>query len=124
MYNIYAEVQDLEDYLKTEYEEDEYMEIERLLERASELIQARIMCRYDPDNIKTQEALKLATCAQAEYWLELGEGRDIEEKIDQLQLDDYSVTYMDGVGGGGLAPRAKNYLMNLGLLYRGSVIKW
>jgi hypothetical protein len=77
----YATPADLAAWLGTDAPEDS----ERLLRRASELLDANVYGAYavdsatglpaDPD---AAEALRDATCAQVEFWVEVGEAHDLD----------------------------------------------
>lgn len=95
-------------------------EIDRLLDRASELIDEITMLRcVDADNDDHTEARKLATCAQAEYWLQAGEPRGLEGSVQSYSVGSVQVTYGAGNRRPELASRARRHLMLAGLLYRG-----
>lgn len=92
---------------------------DRLLARASELIDGTVTSSFavdadtdlptDPD---VAAALRDATCAQVEQWLEVGEENDIDGLAGtQVSLTDYS-----GKRAPKVAPRAFRILQNAGLL--------
>jgi hypothetical protein len=91
---------------------------ERLLRRASELVDDVVRRPYGTDDsgIPTDadiaEALRDACCAQVEQWLEVGEAND----VDGLAGDQVSVTGYSGHRAPRLAPRALRILRNAGLL--------
>jgi hypothetical protein len=66
------------------------------------------------------ETLKLATCAQEEYWMNVDESLSI---VGDLTGSGSGNTRMDFSNGRQqrLAPRAKSFLSTAGLLYKGSV---
>ena len=98
---------------------------ERLLARAGELIEYAVR-----DNLKVNAniivmakqtlALKLATCAQVEYWLNAGEDTAVSRQIKSYSSGDISVTFADGTETmDQLSKRSRMYLNKLGLLYKG-----
>lgn len=87
---------------------------DRMLKRASELIDYATLRRYDLGNPDHVEALKRATCQQVEFWLEVGEGLDVAGVGGQMSVDGLSYTLP-----GRLAPRAYQTLFMAGLLSRG-----
>ena len=117
----YATEQDLADYLGVSMA-DLPADAERLLQRASEEIDYWTLGRASEG-----EATKLAACAQVEWWLQLREtlGTDLAglDNIRSFSLGKWSMTFGDGASGGGgmrgLAPRARQYLLLAGLLFRG-----
>ncbi len=130
----YATVADLESYLNTDAPDD----AERLLERASELIDYATFNRLvTGSDLTSTQALdtailaaraaeaKTACCQQVEFWIQNGEGTDIEPAIKSKSVGRTSVTYANSSAGGddGLAPRAKRTLMLAGLLSRGASLQ-
>lgn len=105
-------------------------DIVRLVDRASDVIQdATKLANPDPSSAQDTTALKQATCAQVEYWINVtGEEQDQEGSIAQARLGRsgrvfYANQFARGTGGGVLAPRARRYLWQQGLLYRGITAK-
>jgi|SRR5690625_190827 len=95
-------------------EDDLPDESERLLDRASELIDEATRGRA------TGEAASKATCAQVEFWLEVDEEHDIEGPIQGVIIGRLQIQYGAGpnrIAPTYLAPRARRYLRNAGLLY-------
>lgn len=97
------------------------LDLARLLERASELLDDKIRAPFDVDadtNLPTDEttatALADACCAQVEYWLVgPGEEHDIEGMAGhQVSIGHLSVDALAPE----LAPRAQRLLANAGLL--------
>lgn len=120
----YATEQDLADYLGVSLA-DLPDDAERLLERASEDIDY-----YTLGRATQSEATKLATCAQIEMWLEVGEETDIRGALQSFSIGRWSATYAGAAGGAGsgggppaLAPRARRHLLLAGLLYRGVAMR-
>ena len=106
---------------------------QRLLGRASELIQYATMDRVpepvdpgavpvDPAAITDVEAYQIAcrkaTSAQIEHWLGSGEEADIAGQPKRYTISKLSVDWGDDKPPE-LAPRARRYLFLAGLLYRG-----
>ncbi len=85
---------------------------ERLLERAAELLDERVTVPFDvdtatqlPTDADVAAALRDASCAQVEYWLELGEEVDIIGQRGRIVVSGFQ-----GEAPGRLAPRAKTIL--------------
>ncbi len=74
----------------------------------------------DPVDFVRQQrwALRDATCAQVEYWEEMGESYDVQGSVDNFAIGNLRVSYAAG-GGETVAPRAYRTLMSFGLLYAG-----
>lgn len=100
-------------------------EPERLLSRASELIDGHVLATYTvddgtglPTDTDIAAALRDATCAQVEFWLEVGEEHDVANmagrrvSIGHLSIDDLP---------GEFAARARRLLANAGLLSPGAI---
>lgn len=91
--------------------------VARLLERASELVDYWVRTPYQVDaqgvavDADTAEALRKATCAQIEQWIEVGEAND----IDGLARTQHSTAGYSGLRPPPLAPRAHRILANAGL---------
>lgn len=125
MYELYATKEDLAEYLNIHIDLlDE--DTERLLQRASELINQMAIDNVDMKNQLHIEALKLATCAQVEFWREVGEGIDGFGKPLSYSIGKVSMNF-GGSGSSGidlkldevLSNRARMYLQRRFLLYRG-----
>lgn len=100
----------------------------RLLERASELVDSHVVATYDvdsstdlPTDTDVAAALRDATCAQVEFWVEVGEDHDIsgmagrDVSIGRLSIDKLPDE---------LAPRARRFLANAGLLHPIQAAAW
>lgn len=99
---------------------------ERLLVRASEVVDATVTVAYDVDadtTLATDEtlagALRDATCAQVEFWLEVGEEHDViglggtgGGQGGGIRIGALSLSQLPPV----LAPRAQRILATGGLL--------
>lgn len=90
----------------------------RLLRRASELIKYSVMENIDTTNENHTEALQLATCAQIEYWIEQGESTSMANNYKSLSIGSFSVDFGNSASHT-LATRARQYLLDQGLLFRG-----
>lgn len=89
----------------------------RLLDRASELVDSVVRTPFavDTDGIPTNTdvaaAMRDATCAQVEQWIEVDEAND----IDGLAASSISVAGYSGDRAPSLAPRAARILATAGL---------
>ena len=88
-------------------------DIDRLILRASELIRRKTYHRTDDTD--RVEDVKNATCAQVEYWLQIDEASDITGPLGPMKIKDFSFNSKFTV----LAPRARDLLLDAGLLYKG-----
>ena len=111
--NAYATTDELAAYLGTDAPAD----AERLLERASDLIDATVVTPYavDDDGIPTDPdvaaACSKAACAIVEAWMETGEAND----IDGLAGTQYALAGYSGKRAPRIPPRAKDALRCAGL---------
>lgn len=121
----YAQLTDLATYLGVAVG-DLDADSTRLLLRASETIQHYTLNRIDSDDAGHVEAAKTATCAQVEYWTEPGESSDTQRTLKSYSIGRLSMQFADGGGQGGnvsrLAPRARQALVQAGLLYCGGSV--
>jgi hypothetical protein len=123
IYTQYATLTDLADYLCVT-EQCLPLDSQRLLSRASELIKQVTLNNIVETNEKHMEAAKLATCAQVEYWQSMGETSAMSGNVKSFSIGNFSAEYDTGgstTSGNPsqVAIRAKNYLNQQGLLYRG-----
>ena len=88
-------------------------DIDRLIHRASELIWRKTYHRTDDTD--RVEDVKNATCAQVEYWLQIDEASDITGPLGPMKIKDFSFNSRFTV----LAPRARDLLLDAGLIYKG-----
>ncbi|WP_347245276.1 hypothetical protein [Thermogutta sp.] len=105
---------DLAEYLgSTDLPED----AERLLERATELVDSVISIRpaQIPDDLLALYVK--AVCAQIEYWMHAGELNRVPRDITGYRIGSVSIDY---TRGGPIAPRTQQYLESAGLLYAGA----
>jgi hypothetical protein len=87
---------------------------DRVLARASELIDEVVVAPYDPDDEDVIEALADATCAQVEFWLEAGEEHDIGGQRGDIAVEGLRIGRLPNT----LAPRARRALALQNLLTR------
>jgi len=103
------------------------VDVDRLLERASELIDDYLRTAYyatDDDDLPTDAkvatALSKATCAQVEYWQAGDEEDDILGPVESLALGGMTVKFNSNTGQREapryLAPRAARILREAELL--------
>jgi len=120
----YAEIDDLAEYLGAEV--DLPSDAERQLLRASELVRHYALGRIDTSNPTHAEAAKSATCAQVEAWVNDGEDRDISRAVSGYTIGRVSMQFAEGGENGRLvsrlAPRARQELLQAGLLYAGGAV--
>ena len=117
----YATESDLAQYLGVS-EADLPADAARLLERASELIDHLTLGRIDSENTEHTEAARKAACAQVEFWLAVDEENDIPGPIQGIIIGRMQIQYGAGsnrIAAVYVAPRARRYLLDAGLLYRG-----
>lgn len=118
---VYATNSDLADFMSVEsYQELDPAEIDRLLARASARVADRVKLQrhmVDLDNPAHAEALRLATCAVIEQWVEVGEAND----IDSLGGTQISVTGYSGTRAMPWCDRAEHAVNQTELGYRGVV---
>lgn len=117
----YATEEQLAEYLGKDVE-DLPDEAERLLDRASEMIDYYTLKKVDIEKELHEQAAKKATVAQVEWWIELGDELGLTAVFNQISIGSFSAQ----TGGreqksqiSKLAPRAKQELMKAGLLNRG-----
>jgi len=113
----YATPQDLAEYLGTDPSQLP-ADVERLLERASELVDYLTLGCVDPSNPEHLEAVKKATCAQVEAWMQTDEVGDKQGTVKRFTIGRFSMDFGEQ-GVPQVAPRARRYLLLAGLLYRG-----
>ena len=121
LYTVYATEAQLAAYLGVDVG-DLPTDAERQLTRASEMVKQATLNNIDEDNEDHVEVAQLATCAQVEYWISQGEDMSTSPGYKKLKIDKFEVEF-SGSGGSAntrqLATRAKNYLSDYGLMYRG-----
>lgn len=114
--SVYATVSELVDYTGLSVSALP-ADVERLLQRASELIDYATQNSIDTTDTDHTAAARKATCAQVEYWIERGEDIDKGPVVVQETIGRTAFTYGGAISQ--LAPRAKRYLQLAGLLKRG-----
>lgn len=118
----YATTQQLADYLGVELV-DLPADASRLLDRASEDIDFQTLNRasdkFADGGAVYVAAIQKATCAQVEYWITDGESVSIGPALKSYRMSKYAAEYADAGGPPRLAPRARQFLLLTGLLYRG-----
>lgn len=119
---IYATTAELATYLGVD-EADLPSDAERLLERASELVDQAALGRIGTDDADHLAAAQKAACAQVERWIETGESEAIAGQPRTLRLGRFAVetggSQSEAREGAVLADRARRHLFLAGLLYRG-----
>lgn len=92
---------------------------ERLLQRATELIDTHVFGYYEidpvtelPTETKVIEALRDATCAQVEYWLATGDEKEATARFKHPGIGSLNLV----TTGVRVAPRAQDALRRAGLL--------
>ena len=111
----YATITELADYLGVQ-EVDLPDDAERLLERASDLIDY-----YTLGRIEAGEIASKATVRQYEWWGQFDEF-NTQQFFSEISIGPFSASNRGQNAGGGppeLAPRARQLLMLNGYLYRG-----
>jgi len=115
----YATTTELADYLGVE-ESELPDDADRLLDRASEVIDYITLDRIDESITEQADAAKKATMAQYEWWAEIGDELGYLSQINSISIGEFSLE-----GGASqksikqIAPRAVQSLFLAGLLYRG-----
>lgn len=111
----HATAAELQDYLGESVPTD----ADRLLQRASELIDTFVMTPYAIDDItglateqRVVDELRNATCAQVEYWMKTGDEADVLTERDAVSFP--GALSVSGKGRR-LAPRAADALRRGGL---------
>lgn len=100
-------------------------DIATIISRSSELINQYIYMKYDSTNDSHVEAAMLATCAQSQYYTEVG--LDITysmDAFDSIKLGSFQAKKSPGGPGSQntskfLIENARRYLERVGLLFRG-----
>jgi hypothetical protein len=115
----YATTTELADYLGVQ-EADLPDDVERLLERASDLIDY-----YTLGRIEAGETASDATVRQYEWWSQFDEF-NTQQFFSEISIGPFSASNRGQNAGGGppeLAPRARQVLFLAGLLYTGVDIR-
>ena len=115
----YASITELADYLGVQ-EMDLPDDAERLLERASELIDYYTLGRIEAGKIASK-----AVCMQYEWWSQFDEF-NTQQFFSSIQIGPFQASNAGQTGQGGppeLAPRARQVLFLSGYLYAGVDIR-
>lgn len=123
---VYATSAELEDFTGVTAPDD----ADRLLARASELVDYATRQRVDPNNADHLAAAQKATCAIVENWTTNGElVSSTTGDVQSYSLGKFSVSYTGGgsastasnpaTSTGGMGIRAYQYLQSAGLLSAG-----
>lgn len=114
---VYATPDELQSFLPSGAQA-QVADVDRLLARASAKVDGMVRACYDvddngaPTDADVAAALRDATCAQVEQWIEVGEAND----IDGLAGTQRSVGGASGLRAPSRAPRALEILSTAGLL--------
>lgn len=94
-------------------------DIDRLLERASELMDSVTFGFLEQTNDQDYlDAAQKATSAQIEYWLNsAGEQTDVQGNVENYSVGSFSLEMSGGIPK--LAPRAHRFLRYVGLMNKG-----
>ena len=115
----YATAADLAEYLDI-LEADLPDGFNRLIKRASEMVHQAIFENYIETNTSHVEAVKLATCAQVEFWMRVDEEVAITGGVQKFSIEGVSMEFGDiSNKSNKLCARGYKYLMQQGLLYCG-----
>ena len=120
IYINHATLEDLAEYLGVEINALP-ANSQRLLNRASEGITQVILGNMDKSNADHLEAVKLATCAQVEFWNEVSEEAAISGLVQSFKLGDLSMDMGSSTSSDPrrLSTRSLRYLNQQGLLFAG-----
>lgn len=115
----YATTTELADYLGMD-EEELPDDADRLLDRASEMIDYYTLDRIDEDDADHEKAAEKSVSAQVEYWMSTDEDVDISEMPGNFSIGSFSMgTASESEKLPELSSRAKRYLMLAGLMHAG-----
>jgi len=123
----YATLDELAEYLAVDANTLTAQDV-RLLARASDLLYALTCGAWEipaEAAVATDPAyatLCRATCAQVEYWRLHGEALDTQPAVARTSVGKFSQEFAGGRAPR-LAPRAYDYLLGAGLLYRGKRVR-
>ena len=97
-------------------------DINRLIKRAGDQIYSYVKRNYDSTNAEHVLAMKNAVCAQVEFFIEFTETSAISGNgINSFSGGSISVSYNSSTAGSKLSSRAKQYLNDQGLLFKGLI---
>jgi len=112
----YTNVNSLVEYLSVG-EEDLPDDIDRMIDRATELVEEVCMGRIDKDKDRHLEVLEKAVNAQIEYWIEVGDELGVMYAFDKATIGSVSISQDKKLPV--LSPRTKRVLLTNGLLNKG-----
>lgn len=116
----YATTADLAEYLGDIPVGDLPDDVDRLLARASEMIDRFTFGRIDTDDDDHVDAVRDAVCAQVEWWVAVDDEFGTASRFAQFRVGNLSVSGgSDALSLPGLAPRAFSALFAVGLTFRG-----
>lgn len=115
----YATPAQLQEYLGESVSLPSLPEQTRLLQRASEEVDHLTLGQVDTQVSEHVEAARNAVCAIVELWLEQDESAAISGPVQSYSIGSLSMTYGQGNRQTVLPRRARSFLFNAGLLYRG-----
>ena len=119
MFTCYISKEELADYLGKTIDELPENSM-TLMQRASELIAIASRKAFKPHNERHVEAIKLATCAQCQQWIENDINPVADNVVSTYRLGELSVTYDKGNSSPNkLCTMAIQYLNSCHLLYKG-----
>lgn len=118
MYEQLATTADLASFLVCS-EAELPSDADRMLNRASDQIYSLVKRNYIITNAEHVAAVKMAVCAQVEYYMNAGETSAIVGGITSMGSGKTSVSLDASASMRKLCNRSIMYLNNFGLLYRG-----
>ena len=118
MYEQFATVSELGSYLDC-LEADLPTDANRMLKRVSDQVYSLIKMNYISTNANHVAAVKMATCAQVEYYINAGETSAIVGGITSVGSGKTSISLDPTATMRKLCNRSIMYLNDFGLLYRG-----
>ena len=89
-------------------------DINRMIRRASELIQEFTINNFDESNEEHLKAVEQATNAQLEYWIDVGDELGVMHAFDNVSVGSISLSQDEKIPV--LSPRARRALLIKGLL--------
>ena len=118
MYEQFATTADLASYLDCS-ENELPADANRMLKRVSDQIYSLVKMNYVSTNTDHVAAVKMATCAQVEYYINAGETSAIVGGITSVGSGKTSISLDPTATMRKLCNRSIMYLNDFGLLYRG-----
>ena len=123
MYEQFATKADLASYLDCT-EPELPSDSNRLLKRASEEVYSITKFNYVSTLESHVLAVKMATLAQTEYWINAGENVAIVGPVSSMSAGKTSMSFDTSSSQKQICARATMYLNDAGLLYRGRGIRY